>query len=143
MPLGFNDGYALAMRDDDAERLGIRTLSDLARHPELKLGLSHEFIGRADGWPGLAAALRPAADSRPASTTASPTRRSPAGRSTSSTSTPPTRRSAHLGLAVLDDDRTTSRATTRVVLYRLDVPQRFPAAGRRCSSSPAASTSAR
>ncbi|HXE48512.1 MAG TPA: glycine betaine ABC transporter substrate-binding protein, partial [Ramlibacter sp.] len=54
IPLGFNDGYALALRGADAGKLGIRTLSDLARHPELRLGLSNEFIGRADGWPGLA-----------------------------------------------------------------------------------------
>ena len=37
--LGFNDGYALAMRAADAQRLGMSTLSDLAGHRELKLGL--------------------------------------------------------------------------------------------------------
>src|SRR6187551_722374 len=41
IPLGFNDTYALAR------------LSDLRAHPELRLGLTQEFIGRADGWPGL------------------------------------------------------------------------------------------
>ena len=51
-PLGFNNTYALAMREGDAARLGIRTISDLARHPDLRLGLTQEFIGRADGWPG-------------------------------------------------------------------------------------------
>ena len=56
IPFGFNDGYALAMRAADAQKLGIRTLSDLARHPELRLALSNEFLGRADGWPGLARA---------------------------------------------------------------------------------------
>ena len=61
VPLGFNNTYALAMRDDQAAKLGIRTLADLARHPGLKLGLSQEFIGRADGWPGLKARVRPAA----------------------------------------------------------------------------------
>ncbi|ULR89201.1 ABC transporter permease/substrate-binding protein [Comamonas sp. B21-038] len=54
VPLGFNDGYALAMRRQQAEALGIRSLSDLARHSELRFGLSNEFIGRGDGWPGLA-----------------------------------------------------------------------------------------
>jgi osmoprotectant transport system permease protein len=53
VPLGFNDTYALAIRGDDAQAKGIATLSDLARHPELRLGLTQEFIGRADGWPGL------------------------------------------------------------------------------------------
>jgi osmoprotectant transport system permease protein len=53
-PLGFNDGYGLAVARRTAERLGVRRISDLAAHRELRLGLTHEFIGRADGWPGLA-----------------------------------------------------------------------------------------
>ncbi|MCE4554740.1 glycine betaine ABC transporter substrate-binding protein [Roseateles cellulosilyticus] len=54
VPLGFNNSYALAMRESDAARLGIATISDLAtRAPPLKPGLSHEFIARADGWPAL------------------------------------------------------------------------------------------
>jgi osmoprotectant transport system permease protein len=52
-PLGFNDSYAIGMREDEAEKLGIRTLSDLARRPEIVLGLSHEFMDRDDGWPAL------------------------------------------------------------------------------------------
>jgi osmoprotectant transport system permease protein len=53
-PIGFNDSYALATTAGVAERYGLRTISDLARHPELRLGLTHEFLGRADGYPGLA-----------------------------------------------------------------------------------------
>ena len=53
-PLGFNDGYAIAVSAAAARRLHLRTLSDVAAHPGLRLGLSHEFLGRADGWPGLA-----------------------------------------------------------------------------------------
>ena len=53
VPLGFNNTYALALRGDDARAKGITRLSDLKAHPELRLGLSQEFIGRADGWPGL------------------------------------------------------------------------------------------
>jgi osmoprotectant transport system permease protein len=56
IPLGFSNSYALGMRRKDADRLAIRKLSDLARHPALRLGLSHEFLGRRDGWPGLQAA---------------------------------------------------------------------------------------
>jgi osmoprotectant transport system permease protein len=55
-PLGFSNGYALAMRADIARRLGIATISDLARHPELNVGLSNEFVDRQDGWPALARA---------------------------------------------------------------------------------------
>jgi osmoprotectant transport system permease protein len=55
VPLGFNNSYALALREADAAQLGLRTLSDLKRLPEgsLILGLSHEFQARADGWPAL------------------------------------------------------------------------------------------
>jgi glycine betaine/choline ABC-type transport system substrate-binding protein len=52
-PLGFNNTYALAMQRAQAARLGIHRISDLAGHPALRLGLTQEFIGRADGWPGL------------------------------------------------------------------------------------------
>lgn len=53
IPLGFNNTYALAMREDLAEQLNIRKISDLKNHPQLRFGLTQEFIGRQDGWPGL------------------------------------------------------------------------------------------
>ena len=53
VPLGFNNSYALAMRAQDAAAQHIARLSDLQGHPELRFGLSQEFLGRADGWPGL------------------------------------------------------------------------------------------
>ena len=53
VPLGFNNTYALAMRASAASERRIKTLSDLKAHSDLRLGLSQEFIGRADGWPGL------------------------------------------------------------------------------------------
>jgi osmoprotectant transport system permease protein len=49
-PLGFNNTYALVMRRQQAEQLKIRTISDLRNHPDLKLGLTHEFLNRQDGW---------------------------------------------------------------------------------------------
>ena len=48
--LGFNNTYALVMRRSKAQRLGIRTISDLRKHPDLKIGLTHEFLNRQDGW---------------------------------------------------------------------------------------------
>ena len=56
IPLGFGNSYALGMRRKDAERLGIRKVSDLPKHAALRFGLSHEFLGRRDGWPGLQSA---------------------------------------------------------------------------------------
>jgi len=52
-PLGFNDTYAIGMREQVAARLGVATLSDLRKHPDLKFGFSNEFMDRADGWPGV------------------------------------------------------------------------------------------
>ncbi len=53
VPLGFNNTYALAIPAIIARESGITRLSDLKAHPSLRLGLSQEFIGRADGWAGL------------------------------------------------------------------------------------------
>ncbi len=52
--LGFDNSYVLAVSAENAKKLQLRSISDLAQHPELVLGLSHEFIGRSDGWKGLA-----------------------------------------------------------------------------------------
>ncbi len=53
-PLGFQNSYAIAVRRETAERLSLRTLSDLAREaPQLRAGFTADFIGRADGLPGL------------------------------------------------------------------------------------------
>jgi osmoprotectant transport system permease protein len=52
-PLGFNDTYAIGMREQVASRLGVASLSDLRRFPDLKFGFSNEFMDRADGWPGV------------------------------------------------------------------------------------------
>ncbi len=45
-PLGFNDGYAMAVPDASP----LKTLSDLAAHPELRVAMDGEFRGRKDGW---------------------------------------------------------------------------------------------
>jgi osmoprotectant transport system permease protein len=55
-PIGFDDSYAIAVPDSIARRDGLTKISDLGRHPQLRLGLTHEFLGRPDGWPGLARA---------------------------------------------------------------------------------------
>jgi osmoprotectant transport system permease protein len=56
--LGFSDSYALGMREVVAARLGIRRLSDLVQHPELRFAFSNEFLDRADGWRALQRAYR-------------------------------------------------------------------------------------
>lgn len=54
-PFGLNDTYVLAMRQDEAKRLQVTRISDLARHPALVAGFTSEFNQRPDGWPGLVA----------------------------------------------------------------------------------------
>ena len=81
--LGFNNTYALVMRRDTANRLGIQTISDLRAHPELKFGLTHEFLDRRDGWRPAPRALRIAgAQCSRHRTRARLCRRFPAARST-------------------------------------------------------------
>ena len=125
IPLGFNDGYALAMRAAEAKARGIRSLSDLARHPELKLGLSNEFIGRADGWRGLKDRYR--------------LPQQPIGLDHGLAYDAVSRGQVdvidiyttdakidQLGLTVLDDDLRYFPRYDAVVLHRADVPERFP-----------------
>ena len=53
-PLGFQNSYAIAVRRATADSLHLSTLSDLARASRsLRAGLTPDFIGRADGLPGL------------------------------------------------------------------------------------------
>jgi osmoprotectant transport system permease protein len=52
-PLGFENAYALAMRRDRAEELGVRTVQDLVRHaPQLSIGGDYEFFDRPE-WAAL------------------------------------------------------------------------------------------
>ncbi len=51
--LGFDNTYAIGMRAAEAARLGIKRISDLRDHPQLRFGFSNEFMNRGDGWPGL------------------------------------------------------------------------------------------
>jgi osmoprotectant transport system permease protein len=47
--LGFENAYALAMKRSEAERLGIRSLADLARYaPQLTIAGDYEFFGRPE-----------------------------------------------------------------------------------------------
>jgi osmoprotectant transport system permease protein len=127
IPLGFNDGYALAVRAADAERLGLRTLSDLAKHPELKLGLSNEFLGRADGWKGLAA--RYGFTQTPTGLDHGLAYEAVAAKQIDAIDIYTTdAKIDHLGLRVLEDDRKFFPRYDAVVLYKLDLPTRLPKA---------------
>ena len=52
---GFNNTYAMAVKGEFADAEGLRTISDLAGRPDIRISFSLEFLNREDGWPGLAA----------------------------------------------------------------------------------------
>jgi len=126
VPLGFNDTYALAMRGDQAQKLGIKTLSDLARHPELKLGLSQEFLKRADGWPGVKAAYGLPFASPQGLDHGLAYEALAAGQIDVTDIYSTDSKIAKYKLRVLDDDKHYFPAYDAVLLYRKDLPQRLP-----------------
>jgi osmoprotectant transport system permease protein len=125
VPLGFNNSYALATRADAK----VETLSGLARQPDMKLGLSHEFLGRADGWPGLAKAY--ALPQRPRGLDHGIAYEALRDRQVDVIDIYTTdAKIAQYALRVLDDDRHYFPRYDAVLLYRLDAPARFPGAWR-------------
>lgn len=125
--LGFNNSYALAMRESEAERLAVRTLSDLARHSGLKLGLSQEFIARADGWPALksAYAMRHAPTGLDHGLAYEAIA---AGKIDVMDIYSTDAKIERYGLRLLEDDRGAFPRYDAVLLYRLDLPLRLPQA---------------
>jgi len=126
--LGFNDGYALAVRPETKAKYGLRRISDLRKHPNLRLGFTHEFIGREDGWLGLRARYGLSG-------------MSPRGFDHSLAyqaiesggidlmevyTTDP--QIQQIGLTTLEDDRRFFPRYDAVLLYRLDLPRRAPQA---------------
>lgn len=53
-PLGFENTFAMVIRGDDAKKMHLRTLSDLASvAPKWRVGVGYEFLERPDGFEGL------------------------------------------------------------------------------------------
>jgi osmoprotectant transport system ATP-binding protein len=50
---GFNNTYALAVRKSIAQKKTLEKISDLQDPPNLRAGVSHEFLSRPDGFRGL------------------------------------------------------------------------------------------
>src|SRR5262245_33064716 len=54
-PLGFNNTFAILVRGADARARQLKTIDDVAGEtPNLRAGFGYEFVGRPDGYPGLA-----------------------------------------------------------------------------------------
>jgi osmoprotectant transport system permease protein len=129
--LGFDDSYAIAIAPTRAASAGdgsLRSLSDLAHHPELRAAFSHEFLGRTDGWPRLSALYGIALSEvrgvdHPLAFEALATGNAEV---VDVYTTDP--QIEHLKLRVLDDDRGFFPRYEAVVVYRLDLEARAPQA---------------
>jgi osmoprotectant transport system permease protein len=125
VPLGFSNTYALAMSAPRAAALDITRVSELARHPDLRLGLSQEFLNRRDGWPalrqtyGLSAAARGLDHGLAYEALA-------AGQIDVIDVYSTDAKIGRYQLRVLDDDRGFFPRYEAVLLYRSELPQRFP-----------------
>jgi osmoprotectant transport system substrate-binding protein/osmoprotectant transport system permease protein len=128
VPLGFNNTYALAMREDQAQKLGVRSISELATHPDIRLGLSQEFLGRADGWPGLKAAYALPQPTPQGLDHGLAYEAVAAGKIDVMDVYTTDAKIERYALRVLADDRNFFPRYDAVILYRKDVPRRFPEA---------------
>ncbi|WP_409558995.1 glycine betaine ABC transporter substrate-binding protein [Cupriavidus sp. SZY C1] len=125
IPLGFDNTYAIAVADARAGAL--RTLADLASQPGLRVGLSHEFLGRADGWPALV--QRYGLPQKPVGIDHGLAYEAVANGQIDATdiyATDAKIRKFHL--RVLADNLHVFPRYDAVIVYRLDVAQRFPTA---------------
>ncbi len=126
IPLGFNNTYALGVREELAQRLGLKSITDLAAHPELRLGLSQEFIARKDGWPGLAQAYG-LASFAPTGLDHGLAYEALAGGRVDVIDTYSTdAKIARYRIRLLADDRGYFPRYDTLLLHRADAPQRFP-----------------
>ncbi|HYC48391.1 MAG TPA: glycine betaine ABC transporter substrate-binding protein [Burkholderiales bacterium] len=127
VPLGFNNTYALALTEKRAAELGITRISQLSARPELKLGLTQEFLNRRDGWRALQSAYK--LPQMPRGLDHGLAYEALASGEIDvidvySTDAKITR----YGVRLLEDDRRFFPAYDAVVLHRLDLPERFPGA---------------
>ena len=130
-PLGFNDTYALGMKEARAEALGIRTISDLHHHPDLRFGFSNEFMDRGDGWPSLRAAYGLPQGFVRGMDNDLAYQGLETGTIDLTDLYSTAAEIAAYGLRVLDDDRAHFPEYQAVYLYRLDLAARVPVATAR------------
>ena len=140
VPLGFNNTYALAMRGDDARARRHRASLRSEGASGAAIGLSQEFIGRADGWPGLKRTYElPFATPRGLDHGLAYEAMAQ-GQVDAIDIYSTDAKIDKYGLTVLADDRRYFPPYDAVLLYRADLPQRFPRTWAALASSKAPST---
>jgi glycine betaine/choline ABC-type transport system substrate-binding protein len=132
-PLGFENTFAIIVRRADAERYGLRRISDLAKVADrFRPGFGYEFVERPDGWRGLQAHYGLAFTTPPKTMDLGLTYRALAangidviaGNSTDGLIDA-------LGLVVLEDDRQFFPPYDTAIVSRADI-------AKKCSGAPAA-----
>ena len=129
-PLGFNNSFAMVMRGDDARRLGLTRLSQLAPEaPRMRLGVGYEFLERQDGYQGLVRSYDLKFEEAPRVMDLGLLYRALESRSVDIVAGSNTDGLIRvLGLVVLDDDRHYFPPYDAVPIARPDLFQRFPRA---------------
>lgn len=128
VPLGFSNSYGLAMRKARADALDIRRISDLARHPKLAYGLSQEFFSRRDGWTALRAHYSLSGDAVRGLDHGLAYEALASGEIDIIDVYSTDAKIVRYGLRVLEDNKGFFPAYEAILLYRLDLPSRFPGA---------------
>jgi osmoprotectant transport system permease protein len=127
-PLGFEDTFAILVREEDARKLNLKKVSDVVPlAPKWRAGFGQDFMSRKDGYEGFARAYNLQFASRPREMDLSLSYRALAdgevdliaGNSTDGMI-------AKLGLFQLEDDRRYFPPYEAVVLARRDALERLP-----------------
>jgi osmoprotectant transport system permease protein len=126
VPLGFANSYALAMLESRAEALGISRISDLARHPGLGVALTQEFLNRQDGWRALRQSYQLPFENARGLDHGLAYEALAGGQVDVIDVYSTDAKIARSRLRVLRDDRGFFPAYDAVLLYRSDLPDRFP-----------------
>jgi osmoprotectant transport system permease protein len=124
--LGFSDSYELGMTRKRAAELDIRTISDLRKHPGLKVGFSAHFLDRPDGWRGLRAFYGLSQDTRDGMEHALALRALAAGTLDITDVNTTDAAIRQYDLVVLSDDRHFFPSYDAIILYREDLEHRAP-----------------
>jgi len=129
-PLGFNNSFVMVVRGDQARRLGLTRLSQLAQYArQMKLGVGYEFLERADGYNGLVRAYDLQFSEAPRVMDLGLLYRALQGHSVDIVAGSNTDGLiAALGLVVLEDDRRYFPPYDAVPIARPDLFRRFPLA---------------
>lgn len=123
---GFNNSYAIAMKKERADELNIRSISDLKKHPEIKMGFTQEFLKRPDGWSDLKQAYElPQKDAFGIDHSLSYEAMNSGQIDVTDVYTTDPKINEH-NLVILEDDRQFFPKYEALILYRQDFPKRFP-----------------